>query len=157
MSNIVHWSSLGALLLLLGYVVYSDAKRRIISNRVNMAIALLALPWWLTAGVPLWPLIGWQLAVFAAVFVVFAAAFHFGWMGGGDYKLLMALALWLPAQPFLKMLVVMSLAGGVLTLAMVVWHHLRRRTGSIKVPYGCAIAFAAIAVIGEPVVKQFIR
>jgi prepilin peptidase CpaA len=53
------------------------------------------------------------------------------------------------------MLVLMSIAGGVLTLAWLVWHRSRRRPGSPEIPYGCAISFAAFAVLGEPVVKQF--
>jgi prepilin peptidase CpaA len=37
--------------------------------------------------------------------------FSFGWMGGGDVKLLTALALWLPWQAVIMLLVIMSLAG----------------------------------------------
>ena len=54
------------------------------------------------------------------------------------------------------MLVIMSLAGGVLTLAMMIRHKLARteRT-SWKIPYGVAIAFAGLWMIGERFFNQF--
>jgi prepilin peptidase CpaA len=155
MLGAIHWISLGALFALLIYVVYSDLKHRIIPNEVNAAIAVLALPWWLSSGEALWPLLGWQFLFAFSVAAAAAALFAFGAMGGGDVKLLGALALWLPGLPLVRMLVLMSIAGGVLTLAWLVWHRSRRRPGSPEIPYGCAISFAAFAVLGEPVVKQF--
>ena len=62
-------------------------------------------------------------------------------MGGGDVKLAAALALWFSPGDTLQFLVLMSLAGGVLTL--VVWSctALRKSEGRPEVPYGVAIAF----------------
>lgn len=147
-------TSLAALFGLLAFVVYSDVKSRIISNRVNAAIALLAIPYWLGSGDALWPLVGWQLLLALVVFAAFAAAFAFGAMGGGDVKLLTALALWLPAIPFIRMLVIMSIIGGVLTLGYLIWHRRAQKPGNPEVPYGCAISIAAFAALGEPIVKQ---
>ena len=45
-----------------------------------------------------------------------------GAMGGGDVKLLTALALWIAPTLFLKLLIVMALLGGVLTLVFGAWH-----------------------------------
>ena len=56
-------------------------------------------------------------------------------MGGGDVKLIGALALWLPWQAVLVLLVIMSLAGGVLTLAMLIRTTARaKRRRSSKFP-----------------------
>ena len=61
------------------------------------------------------------------MFALFAIAFRFGAMGGGDVKMAAALALWLPLAGVVKLLVIMSIAGGVLTLAMLVRAPDRRR------------------------------
>jgi prepilin peptidase CpaA len=78
-----------------------------------------------------------------------------GWMGGGDVKLLGALALWLPLVPLMRMLFAMSLLGGVLTLIVVAVHRLRKLKTSPEVPYGVAIASAGLWVIGELYLNQF--
>ena len=52
------------------------------------------------------------------MFGLFAIAFALGAMGGGDVKLIGALALWLPFQAVIVLLFIMSVAGGVLTLAL---------------------------------------
>lgn len=154
--ELLQLASLGAVFALLAYVVYSDSTRRIIPNHVNAAIAMLALPFWLGSGEALWPLLGWQVLLALVVFGIFAAVFAFGAMGGGDVKLLAALALWLPVIPFVQMLVVMSIIGGVLTLGHLAWHRHRKKPGKPEVPYGCAISIAAFAALGEPIVKQLI-
>lgn len=143
------------LAVLLLIAAATDLKSRIIANRLNLAIALLAPAFWWATGLPVWPAMAMQAALGLAVFAVFAGLFALGWMGGGDVKLLGALALWLPLMPFLKLLVIMSIAGGVLTLAIVASHRLRRINTNPEVPYGVAIAAAALWVIGEPYLNQF--
>ncbi len=46
-------------------------------------------------------------------------------MGGGDVKLLTALALWIAPLQFLNLLIVMALVGGVLTMVLGAWHVMR--------------------------------
>ena len=50
------------------------------------------------------------------VFLLLAGAFYLGAMGGGDVKLAGALALWFTPYDTLKLIVLMSIAGGLLTL-----------------------------------------
>jgi len=119
-----------------------DLRARIIPNWLNAAIALLAIPFWWLSGLSLWPEVVAQIAIAAGVFAVFAIAFRIGAMGGGDVKMVAALALWLPPLAVLKLLVIMSLAGGVLTVAMLVRHRLAKAGGRLEIPYGVAIAFA---------------
>jgi prepilin peptidase CpaA len=142
-----------ALLLLIAAV--TDLKARIIANRLNLAIALLAPAYWWAGGLSPWPDMALQAALGVAVFAVFAGLFAMGWMGGGDVKLLGALALWLPLVPLMRMLFAMSLLGGVLTLIVVAVHRLRRVKTSPEVPYGVAIASAGLWVIGELYLNQF--
>ncbi|WP_343521240.1 prepilin peptidase [Sphingomonas sp.] len=147
------------LLVVLGLILVSagieDARKREIANWKNAAIALLAVPWWIAAGLSLWPEIALQIGIALAVFAVFAAAFHFGMMGGGDVKMIGALALWFPFQPLLTMLVVMSLAGGAITLLMLADKWLRRRSEQPEIPYGIAIAIAGLLTLREPILNQF--
>ena len=142
-----------AILLLIAAV--TDLKARIIANRLNLAVALLAPAYWWAIGLAPWPDMAMQAALGVAVFAIFAGLFALGWMGGGDVKLLGALALWLPLVPLLRMLIAMSLLGGVLTLIVIAVHRFRKLETSPEVPYGVAIAAAALWVIGEPYLNQF--
>jgi prepilin peptidase CpaA len=141
---------LAVLALMLLTAAATDLRGRVIANPLNLAIALLAPAYWWASGMSVWPDMALQLALGLAVFAAFAVLFALGWMGGGDVKLLGALALWLPALLTLKMLVLMSLIGGVLTLAYVIAHRIRRAEQNPEIPYGVAIAAAALCVIGEP-------
>src|SRR3569833_232025 len=90
-----------------------DWRSRTIPNWLNAAIALGAIPFWWASGNPFWPGVAVHVGVAFAVFALFALAFQLGMMGGGDVKLVGALALWLPPLAVVSMLVIMSLAGGV--------------------------------------------
>jgi prepilin peptidase CpaA len=143
-------AALVALVCVLVSAAVEDARVRQIANWKNIAIALLAPLWWWGSGLSLWPDMVVQFGIALVVFGVFIATFHFGWMGGGDVKMIGALALWLPLAPLLWMLVVMSLLGGVLTIVLLVDRAVRPRTTPIEVPYGVAIAIAALFVLREP-------
>ena len=147
---------LGVLTLLLVSAGIQDAREREIANWKNLAIALLAPLWWWANGLQLWPDVAIQIAIALAVFSLFCAAFNFGWMGGGDVKMIGALALWFTDFGTLVwMLIVMSLVGGALTIMLMIEQKLRKKIGGIEIPYGVAIAIAAIFAIREPIINQF--
>lgn len=149
---------LGLTILLAALLIWAavtDLKSRIISNRLNIAIALLAPAYWIACDLPVWPGMAIQLALAAAVFTLFALLFSLGWMGGGDVKLLAALALWFPPMAVLSMLVLMALLGGAVTVATVAHHRMTRRLGQPEIPYGVAIALAALWLVGERYINQF--
>lgn len=143
---------LGALLIV---AAITDLRSRIISNRLNLIIATLAPVWWIACGLPLWPGVAAQLLVGLIVFALFAALFAAGMMGGGDVKLLGALALWLPWQALLSLLVLMAVLGGLVTIVTVADHKLRKKQGQPEIPYGVAIAVAGLWVIGERYLNHF--
>ena len=149
------WILLGALALMLVGASWCDLRSRTIPNGLNLAIALAAIPFWWSLGLPFWPDAAIQVAIAALVFGLFAIAFAFGAMGGGDVKLIGALALWLPFQAVILLLFVMSIAGGVLTLALYLRHKLARRTEQLEIPYGVAIAFGGLWLISERFLNQF--
>lgn len=142
---------LGALLLAAGI---EDARQRTIANGTNAAVALLAPAWWWAQGYSLWPDVPLQIAFAAIVLLVFAGAFALGMMGGGDVKLIAALALWLPVVPFLSLLMVMSIAGGAVTVLMMIERRLVPKEGVLEIPYGVAIAFAGLLALREPILNQ---
>lgn len=142
--------ALGALLIA---AAITDLRARIISNRLNLAVAALAPLWWLANGYALWPDMAVQLLVGAAIFTLFAALFALGMMGGGDVKLLTALALWFPWQAVLSLVVLMALLGGVVTLATVIHHRMTKRLGQPEIPYGVAISLAALWLLPWPTIS----
>ena len=146
---------LGALGLLLVSAGIEDVRTREIANWKNAVIAALAPLWWVANGLPVWPDMALQLGVAAVVFGLFVGAFALGQMGGGDVKLIGALALWLPFQPLVWMLVLMSLLGGALTLLMLAEKWIRRQRGTPEIPYGVAISIAGLITLCEPIINQF--
>jgi prepilin peptidase CpaA len=132
-----------------------DMRTFTISNRLNLAVALSAPIYWLSISMTPWPDMAIQLATGAVVFAILAGAFYAGMMGGGDVKLAAALALWFSPAGTLKFLVLMSVAGGVLTLVILAWHRLRRREGRPAIPYGVAIAFGGLAILTQRFLNQF--
>ena len=63
------------------------------------------------------------------------------------FCLLTALALWIEPGLFLQLLIVMALAGGVLTIVLGAWHVMRRQRDKLAVPYGVAISTGGLWVL----------
>lgn len=147
---------LGALPLALAALLLSagleDVRTREIADWKNAGAALLAPAWWWANGLAFWPDMAVQIGVAVVVLGLFGAAFHLGQMGGGDVKLIAALALWFPFGGFAQLLAVMSILGGAVTLAMLIQHRITRRP--IEVPYGVAIAAAGLLSLREPILNQ---
>src|SRR5687768_10362017 len=136
----LHYGLLVALAIALLVAAATDWRRRQIDNWLNAGIALTAPLFWWASGLDLWPGVALQLGVGLAAFAVFAGMFALKWMGGGDVKLLTALALWIEPEWFARLLIVMALVGGVLTIVMGAWHVARRQKDRLAIPYGVAIA-----------------
>lgn len=149
------WALPACLGILLVSAGIEDARTREIANWKNATIALLAPVWWFAIGLDPWPMMAIQLGVALIAFALFCGAFALGQMGGGDVKLIGALALWLTPMNVMNMLIVMSIAGGAMTVAFLVDYKLRRREGAIEIPYGVAIALAGLLALREPLVNQF--
>ena len=139
---------LAALAVALLVAAFTDLKSRRIGNRLNAVIALAAPAFWWACGLALWPDIALQLGVALACFGICTALFAIGAMGGGDVKLLTALALWIAPGLFFKMVVLMALLGGLLAVVLGAWKIARRKGDKLTIPYGVAIALAALWVIG---------
>jgi len=106
--------------------------------------------------------VAWSAAFAAGLLVVSFACFAFGWMGGGDAKLLAVTALWLGFDHAPSFLVYTALLGGVLTLAILQLRLVglpaflgskpwiaRLQSDGTGVPYGVAITVAALIVFPQ--------
>lgn len=100
----------------------SDLRSLIIPNRYPIAIALLYPAYVLAAGHAIdWP---GGLMVAGGTFAVGLALFALRLTGGGDVKLLTAIALWAGPGLILPFFLVTALAGGVLAILLMLRHRL---------------------------------
>ncbi len=146
--GILTYALLGALATGLLIAAFTDLRRREIDNWLTAAIALAAPLFWLASGLSLGE-VGIQFAIALATFAVLVGLFALNMMGGGDVKLLTALSLWIAPVWYLKLIVVMALVGGALTLVVAALHFARRRQGRVAVPYGVAISAAGLWVLAS--------
>jgi prepilin peptidase CpaA len=144
----LHYGLLVGLAIALLFAGFTDIRERKIANWLNAGIALAAPLFWWTNGLALWPDVAMQFGVALAAFAVLTGLFALRMMGGGDVKLLTALALWIEPSWFLKLLIIMALVGGVLTIVMGAYHIMRRRRDRLAIPYGVAIAIGGLWVLG---------
>jgi prepilin peptidase CpaA len=156
----------GGLLL---WAAVSDLRNYLIPNRICLAVAALYPVYWLAGAAGGMP-VDWSSGVLAAG-LIFAAGFvlfSVGVIGGGDVKLFSAIALWTGLNWLLMLVLVVGLAGGVLSLGIigakaatlirlpadiraVAYPH--GPIGMVRVilktpaPYGAAIAFGGLFII----------
>jgi prepilin peptidase CpaA len=133
--------SLGVLAVLLLAATLSDLRRRRIPNRLCIAVALMALPYWLGSD-PSFQRLAIQLACAALVGLLMMVPFSYRLLGGGDVKLIAALALWLPPFILYQTLVIIAIGGGVLAVGVILFN--RGRVLRPTVPYGVAVAAAGL-------------
>jgi prepilin peptidase CpaA len=155
-------SSLEILLLL--YVATMDIATRLIRNEICLALALLGIVGQLASPMQ----VAESLIAATILLLLLLVIYTRGWIGGGDVKLLAALAIGLPLMGVIQLLTITALAGGVLSLmhlmmrllpypklapagsslarrvyAIERWRHLRQA----PLPYGVAIACGGIWTI----------
>ena len=131
----------------------SDARALIIPNRYCLAIALLYPAHILSTGTK----VDWIGAVaICSVLLVVGFLLHVGKIiGGGDAKLVAAVALWAGTELFVEFLIITGIAGGAMALALWLRHRLSRAASAglffftppdpnfVKQPMPYAIAIAA--------------
>jgi prepilin peptidase CpaA len=151
-------------ILLLLYVATIDIATRSIRNEICLVLALLGI-----AGQFASPMqVAESLIAATILLLLLIVIYQRGWMGGGDVKLLVALAMGLPLMGVIQLLTITALAGGVLAVvhltmrllpyprlapagssfvrrvyAIERWRHLRHA----PLPYGVAIACGGIWTI----------
>lgn len=94
-----------------------DLRRFEIPNRLSVALLVLALAHGILNPPFDW---GWHAMAVLVMFGVGAGLFALGWMGGGDIKLMVAMAAWTGLSGMPAFLIGMTLAGGVLASFLIV-------------------------------------
>lgn len=150
--------TLGLMALLAAMLVWIaivDIRTYTISDRLNAVIAVLAPLYWWSTGIPFWPDAAIRVGMGLLVFLLFAGAFYINMMGGGDVKLAGALGLWFTPYETLSLIVMMSIAGGLLTLVVLAIHKMKRKQGRPEVPYGVAIAAGGLWLLAQRFLNHF--
>ena len=147
MIDYLQYALLIGLAIALLIAAITDIRARRIDNWLTGAVALGAPLFWWASVLSLWPGIALQFGVALIAFAILAVLFAMRAMGGGDVKLLTALALWIEPVLFMQLIVLMALLGGVLTLVLGSWHIMRRRKDRLAIPYGVAISAAGLWVL----------
>ncbi len=153
---------LGTVAILLTAAALSDLLTMKIPNWLSLAMAGLFPVAALIAGFDM-ATIGSHFLAGAGVLAVCFALFALGWIGGGDAKLAAAIAVWTgPFLPLLEWSILAAVFGGILTLAILVTRMFtlpvmlagrpwiaRLHDPKTGIPYGVALAAAALAVFPE--------
>jgi prepilin peptidase CpaA len=141
----------------------SDFRFYRIPNWLSGSVAALFIAAALIFAMPL-ALMGWHLLAGAIVLFVGFCLFAANIIGGGDAKLLAAVALWAGWTELPSLLFYTALAGGALAIVMLLWEVVRshaeltsgaspsamlKRAIALRpdLPYGVAIAFGACAFL----------
>lgn len=146
-----------AIVLLLGVMLvvgaaYGDVRTLRIPNLLVVAVAALGLLRLVVIGDPSVAL--YTAGASAAVFVIAFVLFWLGLVGGGDAKLISATALLIGYHDLSNFLVLMSICGALLSLAVLLTHRSSESSPSkarLPVPYGVAIAAGAgVTLLFQP-------
>jgi prepilin peptidase CpaA len=165
MTAALHLAALAAFSALMLAAAVEDFRRLVIPNRLILALIATWPLYLATGGLALVAALA-ALGVAVAVLAVGALLFARGLIGGGDVKLLCAAALWAGPAATPQLLVLTALFGGVLSLILLSPLGARLSLagrallgppdaadaagGRIAVPYGMAIAGAALFVTLQP-------
>jgi prepilin peptidase CpaA len=135
-----------------------DLLTMTIPNRVSLALLLAFLPLGAAAGLDAWALLE-HFAAGAAMLGFGVLLFIPGWIGGGDAKLLAAIALWVGFDNLASYVFYVALAGGMLALLFSAARSLplprpllgeawaqRLHRQDAGIPYGLALAAGALLV-----------
>lgn len=165
LGGLISYALLAGLATALLVAAATDLRRREIDNGLNAAIALAAPLYWLAAGLD-WVGVAFQLALALLTFAVACGLFAMRQMGGGDVKLLTALALWFVPGSFGQLVVMMGVIGGAASIAMAVFNMQRHPGESLRnalstlaaalwVSGACLVVYAAAT--GRPLLAPELR
>lgn len=124
LGGLISYALLAALATALLVAAVTDLRRREIDNWLNAAIALSAPLYWVAAGLD-WVTVLFQIILALLTFTAACVLFALRQMGGGDVKLLTALALWFAPGSFVQVIVLMGVIGGGASIAMAVFNMQR--------------------------------
>jgi prepilin peptidase CpaA len=129
-----------------------------IPNRIPAVMVLAFFPLALLMGLGAWDILN-HVAAGLGVLALGVLLFIPGWFGGGDAKLMAAIALWIGPENLLPYFVYAALTGGLLAMAFMLGRSvplprlllgegwaLRLHRKDAGIPYGLALAAGALLV-----------
>src|SRR2546423_7962358 len=99
-------------IVLLLYVATIDIATRLIRNEICLVLALLGIASQFASPMQ----VAESLIAATILLALLLLIYQRGWIGGGDVKLLVALAIGLPMTGVMQLLTITALAGGVLAV-----------------------------------------
>ena len=143
----VIWPSLLSVIVAVAAII--DFRTFTISNKFPIIIVGLFVIYWAISGFNL-GILGASILSAAAAFVVALALYVFRVMGGGDVKLLAALALWFSPVNLLPFFFWIAITGGVIGAVFLAYHMIKKRTVQ-ETPTGVADASAVNSALKQRV------
>jgi prepilin peptidase CpaA len=150
-----------AFVFLIAYATISDYRHLKIPNWISVALCGVFLAY--APHFATWSDILGHIGVASAVLVLAIALYALGWFGGGDVKLLAAVALWAGPHQVFELAVLTGLIGGALGVLLLALRLLLHRRPSLwcpapldrvlvwarqgVCPYGLAIGAAALICV----------
>ena len=137
-----------------------DASTMTIPNWISLVLiagffVIIPFAW------PGWEAFGTHLLVGMTFFLVGFAMFAFGWLGGGDAKLMAATGLWWTWPDAMLYVVYTTVLGGLIAIGLLIgrkyipvriltepWAHNMFKDGK-KMPYGLALAAGALITLPQ--------
>ena len=97
-----------------------------------------------------WPAIVWPVLAGVAMFLLGAGLFALGLFGGGDVKLIAAMALWTGFADLPRFLLIMGAAGGLLGLVLLLKRRRQQPAMASSAPTESSAAETALAAAPTP-------
>ncbi|MCJ2044011.1 prepilin peptidase [Methylobacterium sp. J-078] len=149
---------------LMAYAASRDLLTMLIPNTVSIALAVAFAAFAIGSGLG-WIELAGHLGAGGVTLSVTFTLFAFGLIGGGDAKLAAATALWIGFDHLAEYLLLASVSGGALTLGLLAMRSLplpgavarlpfalHLHDAKTGVPYGIALALAALLILPETVI-----
>ncbi len=135
-----------ALVVFVVAAIVSDVRHLLIPNWISIGLTGAFLLYALLAK-DLQVLL-WHVLVAAALFALGLLFFVLGWFGGGDVKLLAAVGLWAGPADVLPLVLIMSVTGALLSLAIMVLRAwlARKPERAERLPFAALATWAAQGV-----------
>jgi prepilin peptidase CpaA len=169
MLAIIEVMLLAVLAILLCVAALGDVRSYRIPNTLNLAISALAIPYCLInfyqGSLAIWP----QIILITSIFAIMATLMMVNILGGGDAKLFLALAFWLPPQRYLDMILYTALAGGLMCVIILLKQSSNTGISATgvdgettatkrkqRIPYGVAIAAGGLIPVSQLILNALV-
>lgn len=149
----------------------TDIRTFTISNKLTLSVALLypiyLYSLYLQNLSPSIEYIAYSIGISVIIFFILVALFAFGLIGGGDVKLIPAVALWAGPSLTIKFLLITTICGGFVSLVIIISRYIKKYllkgkssekinfyvakssepdNGEKNIPYGIAISAGGLYV-----------